>query len=162
MCYVFSVFIYGCELWISKEPHKTPLMEMMDKIEACEMWFLRRMGKISWKQKMKNGDVLTQKKSQLTVKISLRLKLISYLLEILTYNHPPILKIDHLHTSTILLSIFLSLFSTLSTLLYVWDWFFEDSSVAVFEHTNMKILYIKIKTIVNRQQIELVNNKKEM
>ena len=30
----------------------------MEKIEACEMWFIRRMGKISWKQKMRNEDVL--------------------------------------------------------------------------------------------------------
>ena len=36
----------------------------MDKIEACEMWLLRRMGKISWKQKTKNEDVLKKLKTE--------------------------------------------------------------------------------------------------
>ena len=51
VCYVFSVILYGCETWTLTKP-------LMDKIEACEMWFLRRMGKISWKQKVRNEDVL--------------------------------------------------------------------------------------------------------
>ena len=51
VCYVFSVILYGCETW-------TLTKSLMDKIEACEMWFLRRMGKVSWKEKMKNEDVL--------------------------------------------------------------------------------------------------------
>ena len=36
----------------------------MDKIEACEMWFLRRLGKISWKQKLKNEEVLKQEETK--------------------------------------------------------------------------------------------------
>ena len=39
---------------------------LMDKIEACEMWLLRRMGKISWKQKMKNEDVLKNLRTEKT------------------------------------------------------------------------------------------------
>ena len=51
VCYVFSVILYGCETW-------TLTKSLKEKIEACEMWFLRRMGKVSWKEKMRNEDVL--------------------------------------------------------------------------------------------------------
>ena len=60
VCYVFSVILYGCETW-------TLTKALMDKIEACEMWFLRRMGKISWKQKMRNEDVLKILKTEKTL-----------------------------------------------------------------------------------------------
>ena len=60
VCYVFSVILYGCETW-------TLTKALMDKIEACEMWFLRRMGKISWKQKMKNEDVLKNLETEKTL-----------------------------------------------------------------------------------------------
>ena len=50
-CYVHSILLYGCETW-------TLTKVLCDKIEACEMFFLRRMGKISWKQKMTNAQVL--------------------------------------------------------------------------------------------------------
>ena len=50
-CYVYSILLYGCETW-------TLTKVLCDKIEACEMFFLRRMGKISWKQKMTNAQVL--------------------------------------------------------------------------------------------------------
>ena len=38
----------------------------MDKIEACacEMWLLRRMGQISWKQKTNNEDFLQNLKTE--------------------------------------------------------------------------------------------------
>ena len=42
---------YCCETW-------TLSKGLSDKLEACEMFFLRRMGKISWKQKTSNDQVL--------------------------------------------------------------------------------------------------------
>ena len=51
-CYIYSVLLYGCETWTI---NKT----MQNKLEACEMWFLRRMGKISWTQKLTNEKVLS-------------------------------------------------------------------------------------------------------
>ena len=43
-CYVEPILMYGCEAWtISKQAQK--------KLEAVEMWFLRRMMKISWMAK---------------------------------------------------------------------------------------------------------------
>ena len=53
VCYIFSVILYGCETWTLTKP-------LIDKLEACEMWFFRRMGKISWKEKTTNQAVLTK------------------------------------------------------------------------------------------------------
>ena len=50
-CYVFSIFTYGAEAWTL-----TKVLE--NKIEAFEMWCLRRISKISWKDKVSNEDVL--------------------------------------------------------------------------------------------------------
>ena len=49
-CYIFPIFMYGSEAWtISKAQEK--------KINALEMWCLRRMGRISWKEKKTNKEV---------------------------------------------------------------------------------------------------------
>ena len=49
--YVWSILLYGCEAWtISKR--------MQEKLEATEMWFLRRMLRISWNDKITNAAVL--------------------------------------------------------------------------------------------------------
>ena len=56
-CYVFSVFGYGSEAW-------TLTNAMEDKIEAFEMWCLRKMGAISYKDRVTNEDVLKKLKTQ--------------------------------------------------------------------------------------------------
>ena len=49
--YVWSVMLYGSETWtISKI--------MQKRLEAAEMWFLRRMMKISWTERKTNEQVL--------------------------------------------------------------------------------------------------------
>ena len=49
--YVWSVLLYGCECWtIDNETRK--------RLEAVEMWFLRRMMRISWTEKKSNAEVL--------------------------------------------------------------------------------------------------------
>ena len=51
--YVWSTLLYGCEAWtISKN--------MERKIEATEMWLLRRMLRISWTERISNERVLHQ------------------------------------------------------------------------------------------------------
>ena len=50
-CYMFSVLFYGCETW-------TLTKVLTQKLEACEMWMLRRMGQISWKARVTNEEVL--------------------------------------------------------------------------------------------------------
>ena len=63
-CYVWPVMLYGAETWtISKAMKKT--------LEAAEMWFLRKMMKISWTEKKTNELVLemagTQRKLMSTI-----------------------------------------------------------------------------------------------
>ncbi|GFO12756.1 endonuclease-reverse transcriptase [Plakobranchus ocellatus] len=52
-CYIEPILMYGCEAWtISKQTQK--------KLEATEMWFLRRMLQISWTAKKTNDTVLEE------------------------------------------------------------------------------------------------------
>ena len=55
-CYVWSTLLYGSECWTL---NKT----MQQRLEAVEMWFLRRMMKISWTDHVSNVDVLEKAKS---------------------------------------------------------------------------------------------------
>ena len=52
-CYIEPVLFYGCEAWtVTNELHK--------RLEACEMWFFRRMLKIPWTAKRSNEEVLKE------------------------------------------------------------------------------------------------------
>lgn len=50
-CYVWSVLLYGVEAWTLKA-------NIINKIEAFEMWTLRRMLRISWTEHISNEEVL--------------------------------------------------------------------------------------------------------
>ena len=51
--YVWSILLYGCESWtLSKNTEK--------KLEATEMWFIRRMLRISWTEKKSNTEVMEE------------------------------------------------------------------------------------------------------
>ena len=50
-CYVWSVLLYGCETWTIKK-------KMEKKLEATEMWFLRRIQRIPWTARVTNEEVL--------------------------------------------------------------------------------------------------------
>ena len=50
-CYVFSISTYGSEAW-------TLTKALEKRVEAFEMWCLRRIGNISWRDKIKNETVL--------------------------------------------------------------------------------------------------------
>ena len=52
-CYVWSMFLYGCESW-------TITNETIKKVNALELWFLRRMQRISWVAHDTNETVLKQ------------------------------------------------------------------------------------------------------
>ena len=52
-CYVWSVFLYGCESW-------TMTNETITKVNALKLWFLRRMQRISWTAHVTNETVLNQ------------------------------------------------------------------------------------------------------
>ncbi|GFO31384.1 RNA-directed DNA polymerase from mobile element jockey [Plakobranchus ocellatus] len=46
-CYIESVLIYGCEAWAMSK-------QIQNKLEATEMWFLRRLLQIPWTAKKTN------------------------------------------------------------------------------------------------------------
>ena len=49
--YVWSVLLYGCETWnISKN--------MEERLSSVEMWFYRRMLRVSWMDKLSNQTIL--------------------------------------------------------------------------------------------------------
>src|SRR3989441_3060460 len=50
-CYVFSVLNYGCESWIWNKA-------MRKKVNAFQFWHYRRILKISWRDKVKNEEML--------------------------------------------------------------------------------------------------------
>ena len=68
-CYIWSTMLYGCETWTISEA-------MKKQLKAAEMWFLRRMMKVSWIKKVANEDVLrrAQTKRQLMKQIVKRLR----------------------------------------------------------------------------------------
>ena len=49
-CFVYSIFMYGSETW-------TLTKALENKMNALEMWCLRRMGRISWKELKSNKEV---------------------------------------------------------------------------------------------------------
>ena len=51
--YVWSTLTYGCECW-------TITSDIEKKIEAAEMWFIRRMLRISWTEKKTNVNILRE------------------------------------------------------------------------------------------------------
>src|SRR5579871_2820696 len=50
-CYIHSVLLYGAETWAMNK-------QLVNRIEALEMWIYRRMGRISLTEKQTNNEVL--------------------------------------------------------------------------------------------------------
>ena len=50
-CYVYSILLYGSECW-------TISTQIENRLKAAEMWFYRRMLKISWTSHQSNEEVL--------------------------------------------------------------------------------------------------------
>ena len=49
-CYIESILLYGCEAWSMTKQTST-------SIEAMEMWFLRRVLRVSWTEKRTNLEI---------------------------------------------------------------------------------------------------------
>ena len=59
-CYIWSTLTYGCEGWTLRK-------NLRDKLEAAEMWFLRRMLRIPWTARVTNETVLRRARTQRTL-----------------------------------------------------------------------------------------------
>ena len=57
-CYVFSILNYGCESWTWNKA-------MRKKVNAFEFWCYRRILKISWRDKVKNEEILKRLQKRL-------------------------------------------------------------------------------------------------
>ena len=71
-CYVHSVFLYECECW-------TISPTMQKKIEAAEMWFYRRMLRISWTEHVTNEEVLTRAGTKRELMMTIRQRQLRFL-----------------------------------------------------------------------------------
>jgi len=56
-CYIWSIALYGAETWTLRAIDQKHL-------ESFEMWFWRRMEKISWTYRVRNEEVLLRVKEQ--------------------------------------------------------------------------------------------------
>ena len=70
--YVWSTMLYGCEAWNIS-------LAMQRKIEAAEMWFLRRMLRISWMEHVTNESVLERPGTRREMMRSIRQKQLRFL-----------------------------------------------------------------------------------
>lgn len=67
-CYVNSVLLYGSECW-------TISAQMAKRLEATEMWFFRRMLRISWTDHVTNQEILQRVGRKKTLMMTLRRQL---------------------------------------------------------------------------------------
>ena len=70
--YVWSILLYGCESW-------TISNELKKKLEAAEMWFIRRMLKISWTEKKTNDAVLEEARLRRSLMKTIRKRQMQFL-----------------------------------------------------------------------------------
>ena len=70
-CYIMSIFTYGCEAWTLTEV-------LENKVDAFEMWCLRRMGKISWKDRVTNIEVLERMNTERSLLRSIKQRQLRY------------------------------------------------------------------------------------
>ena len=69
--YVWSVLLYGCECWTINNTLKK-------KLEAVEMWFIRRTLRVSWKEKKTNDEVLAMANTGRSLYNSIRRRQIKF------------------------------------------------------------------------------------
>ena len=49
--YIWSILLYGCECW-------TLTKDLERRLESTEMWYIRRIMRISWTEKKSNEEVM--------------------------------------------------------------------------------------------------------
>ena len=70
-CYVFPVMLYGMEGW-------TLTQRLEEKIEAFEMWVYRRLLRISWRDRVRNEDVLARLHTDKTLLTAIKTRKLEY------------------------------------------------------------------------------------
>ncbi|KAI5718027.1 hypothetical protein M8J77_015079 [Diaphorina citri] len=70
-CYIFPVLLYGMESWTLNQT-------LMKKIESFEMWIYRRMLRISWKDKVRNTEVMAKMKKEVELQHLIKKRKLEY------------------------------------------------------------------------------------
>ena len=70
--YVWSILLYECETW-------TITAETKKNLEAAEMWFYRRMLRISWKEKRTNESILEETNQERSLINTIRKRQLKFL-----------------------------------------------------------------------------------
>ena len=70
--YVWSILLYACETW-------TITAETKKNLEAAEMWFYRRMVRISWKEKRTNESILEETNQERSLINTIRKRQLKFL-----------------------------------------------------------------------------------
>ena len=70
--YVWSILLYGCETW-------TITAETKKNLEAAEMWFYRRMLRISWKERRTNESILEETNQERSLINTIRKRQLKFL-----------------------------------------------------------------------------------
>ena len=70
--YIWSVMLYGCETW-------TVSRRMEKRLEAAEMWFIRRMMRVPWVERRTNQEVLQMAGTTRELMIMVRRRQLGYL-----------------------------------------------------------------------------------
>jgi len=78
-CYIWSIALYGAETWTLRAVDQKNL-------ESFEMWYWRRMVKISWTDHVRNEDVLLRVKEQRNILHEIRKRKSNWIGHILRRN----------------------------------------------------------------------------
>ena len=71
-CYVYPVLLYGSEAW-------SITTDMRKRLESCELWFLRKMMRIPWTEKVSNDRVLERAAVDRELLCGIRIKQMRFL-----------------------------------------------------------------------------------
>jgi hypothetical protein len=78
-CYIWIIALYGAETWkLRKVDHKYP--------ESFEMWYLRRMEKVSWTDRVRNEEVLHRVKEERNILHTIKRRKANWIGHILRRN----------------------------------------------------------------------------
>src|SRR5215469_5114643 len=75
-CYVWSTLLYGCESWTLRKTD-------VSKIQAAEIWFWRRLLKVSWIERISNEIILERMNTSRKIRKQIRQKRLTFLGHIL-------------------------------------------------------------------------------
>jgi len=78
-CYIWSITLYDAEAWALRSTDQKQL-------ESVEMWYLRRMEKISWTDRARNEEVLLRVKGQRNILHEIRKRKANWIGHILCRN----------------------------------------------------------------------------